>query len=425
MYCRKNKFPILNQLSSFFQHMTNLAWLLQILKAGFKSVYCCAQDQYFARLKRSHPAIDANSGLNLIGYYRADLGLGEALRYLAYGLSYAKIPFLVRKFSPKLRARQSNVSLLSYESSHCAHPINCIVINPDLLRRLPQWLRYQEWAKRYNIAYWFWELEQFPRAWKYALPLIDEIWVNTEFNANTMRTVHSRVTKIPFAIEFELPSAHFNRDYFDLPEDRFIFLTSFDFHSSIERKNPQASIAAFLEAFPDPDCVVTLIIKSTNGQNHPEQYQSLRELAQEDPRIIFLDRQLSSSENRGLLNTADCFVSLHRSEGLGLGLAESMYLGKPVIATNYSGNLEFMNPKNACLVSYELIAVGSHYPHGHNQVWAQVYISDAARNMREIFNNSSWRRALGERARQDMLTHHSYQVMGNAITKRLLEIAQD
>ena len=122
--------------------MINLAWPLQILKAGFKSVYCCAQDQYFARLKRSHPAIDANSGLNLIGYYRADLGLGEALRYLAYGLSYAKIPFLVRKFSPKLRARQSNVSLLSYESSHCAHPINCIVINPDLLRRLPQWLRY-------------------------------------------------------------------------------------------------------------------------------------------------------------------------------------------------------------------------------------------------------------------------------------------
>ena len=380
----------------------------------------------FAFTPRYTPKLNgASLGLNLLGYSQGDLGLGEALRYLSRALAQSNIPFLVRRLKISILSTQTNTALNHLSENHCRYPINCIVINPDTLYLLPTWVGYSEWAKRYNIAYWFWELEQFPRAWKYALPLIDEIWVNTEFNAKTMRTVHSRVTKIPFAIEFELPSAHFNRDYFGLPEDRFIFLTSFDFHSSIERKNPQASIAAFLEAFPDPDCAVTLIIKSTNGQNHPEQYQSLRKLAQEDPRIIFLDRQFSSSENRGLLNTADCFVSLHRSEGLGLGLAESMYLGKPVIATNYSGNLEFMNPKNACLVSYELIAVGSHYPHGHNQVWAQVYISDAARNMREIFNNSSWRRALGERARQDMLTHHSYQVMGNAITKRLLEIAQE
>jgi len=398
-------------------------WIPKCARPTLKSLW---ELVLFSWVRRTIPKIYHDElGLNLLGYSQGDLGLGEALRYLSRALAQSNIPFLVRRLKISILSTQTNTALNHLSENHCRYPINCIVINPDTLYLLPTWVGYSEWAKRYNIAYWFWELEQFPGAWKYALPLIDEIWVNTEFNAKTMRTVHSRVTKIPFAIEFELPSAHFNRNYFGLPEDRFIFLTSFDFHSSIERKNPQASIAAFLEAFPDPDCAVTLIIKSTNGQNHPEQYQSLRKLAQEDPRIIFLDRQFSSSENRGLLNTVDCFVSLHRSEGLGLGLAESMYLGKPVIATNYSGNLEFMNPKNACLVSYELIAVGSHYPHGHNQVWAQVYISDAARNMREIFNNSSWRRALGERARQDILTHHSYQVMGNAITKRLLEIAQE
>jgi glycosyltransferase involved in cell wall biosynthesis len=400
-----------------------LSWIPKTVRTALKSLLGFV---LFSRASRAIPNFNSDDlGINLLGYSQGDLGLGQALRYLALALARTKITFLVRHLKVPTPSKQTNIELNYLSENFCRYPINCIVLNPDVFYRLPSLISYSEWAKRYNIAYWFWELENFPTQWKYALPIIDEIWVNTEFNEKTMRTVHSCVTKIPFAIEFELPSAHFNRGFFGLPEDRFIFLTSFDFHSSIERKNPQASIAAFLEAFPDPNCAVTLIIKSTNGQNHPEQYQSLRKLSQHDSRIIFLDCQLSSSENRGLLNTADCFVSLHRSEGLGLGLAESMYLGKPVIATNYSGNLEFMNPKNACLVSYKLIPVGSHYPHGQNQVWAQADISDAARYMFEIFNNPPWRRVLGVQARQDMLTNHSSEVMGNAIAKRMSEIAQE
>jgi glycosyltransferase involved in cell wall biosynthesis len=249
---------------------------------------------------------------------------------------------------------------------------------------------------------------------------MDEIWVNTQFNANTMRAVHPCVTQIPFAIEFELPSAQLDRAYFGLPEKDFIYLTSFDFHSLVERKNPQAVIAAFLEAFSKRESAVTLLIKSTHGQDYLEQYQALQAHAKSDPRIIFLDQQLSSKESHGLLNTADCYVSLHRSEGLGLGLAESMYLGKPVIATNYSGNLEFMNARNSLLVDFELVPVlEGQYPHHTNQVWAQANIQHAALCMQTIFNDAPLRERLGNQARSDIHTHHSYSAMGEAIAQRL------
>lgn len=405
--------------------MMNLAWPLQALKVGLKRVYCFAQDQYFARLTRIHPSMDANCGLNLIGYYRADLGLGEALRYLARALSCANIPFLVRKFKPKLRTSQTNNSLAAYEAAHCAHPINCIVINPDLLRRLPQWLEHAEWAQRYNIAYWFWELERFPEAWSYALPIVDEIWVNTEFNAKTMSTAHPCVTKIPFAIEFPIPGPRFNRAYFGLPQNSTLFLSSFDFHSSIERKNPQATIAAFLLAFPDCSTPVTLLIKSTNGLAHAEKFNALKALTNQDPRILFLDRQLSEEENHALFKAADCYISLHRSEGLGLGLAESMYLGKPVIGTNYSGNLEFMNSKNSALIDYTLVPVEpGQYPHATGQVWAQANIEQAAAMMQKIATDPKLRCTLGAQAALDMRKHHSFAVMGEAIAQRLAQIRQ-
>jgi len=390
-------------------------------RARLKRFYVFLYQQYFARLKRTKPTMTPNNcGVNLIGFYRAELGLGQALRYLAFSLQAKQIAFLVRKLSPKLRTSQSNLSLQTWVKDHCSYPINCIAINPDVLHRLPFLLSHTEWTQRYNIGYWFWELEQFPSAWNYALPIVDEIWVSTEFNASTMRAVHPCVTKIPFAIEFDLPSMQFNRAYFNLPEECFIYLTSFDFHSFIERKNPQAVITAFLKAFPKSETAVHLLIKSTHGQSYPEQYQALQTLAQHDPRIIFLDQQLSSEESRGLLNVTDCYVSLHRSEGLGLGLAESMYLGKPVIATNYSGNLEFMNAHNSCLVDFELVPVlEGQYPHSADQVWANVNTQHAAVCMQAIFEDPMMRERLGNQARRDIHTHHSYSVMGNAIAQRL------
>ena len=380
---------------------------------------------FFTGIPRRRPSLkNKPMGLNLIGYYQGDLGLGEALRYVAKAIERASIPFLVRHFHAPLQSSQNNNSLNSFLAPYCKYPINCIAVNPDLLYFLPKWVSFSEWARRYNIGYWFWELENFPDKWLYAIPLIDEIWVNSEFMANTMRKVHPQVVKIPFAVEFQKPSNKFTKKYFDLPKDSFVFLTSFDFQSSIARKNPQAAIDAFLEAFPLPNNNSYIVIKSINGHLHPQAFQQLELQALNHPHVLLMDRQLSSEEMRGLLQCVDCYVSLHRSEGLGLGMAEAMYLGKPVIATAYSGNLEFMNEGNACLVSYSKIAVSDgEYLDQKNQVWADPNIHEASQYMQKIFNDFEFRNQLGNAAQKWMQEHHSFTVMGTAIADRIRKIS--
>ena len=400
-----------------------------MLKTPAYKAYKASFKQFLVRLfflwtPRRIPSLQNQQiGLNLIGYYQGDLGLGEALRYLTKAVERASIPFLVRQFKTRLLSSQNNKTLDSSLSSYCKYPINCIAINPDLIYRLPMWVRFSEWAQRYNIGYWFWELENFPQEWRYAIPLIDENWVNTEFVATAMRQAHPKVIKIPFAVEFETPSTKFTRQYFSLPEEGLLFLCTFDFHSSIVRKNPQGTIDAFLAAFPSKDSKVFVVVKSINGHLHPQAFNQLQLQSKNDPRILFMDRHLSSEEMRGLLQCADCYVSLHRSEGVGLGMAESMYLGKPVIATAYSGNLEFMNNENARLIPYTEIAVSDgEYLYPKNQVWAEANIQEAAMAMQKIFNNVEFRVNLGSLAHTYMLEHHSFAIMGAAIAKRLKEI---
>lgn len=398
---------------------------LQRLKAWMKWTLCRVVFLILRRPK-NHIAPAANVGVNLIGYAQAEMGLGEALRNTALAMEYARIPFLVRKLDVPLLNRQENLSMQRFMADDCRYGINCIGINPDLAYRLPQWLPYDQWACRYNVGYWFWELANFPDAWRYACRLVDEVWVNTEFVANAVRQVHDRVYKIPFAVEFDTKQIKYDRRFFGLPESGFLFLFSYDFNSSAVRKNPDAVIAAFRQAFPDVESDVCLVVKSINGEQNAEALECLKCSLQDDPRIIWVDGYLSTHEMRGLLNVADAYVSLHRSEGLGLGMAESMYLGKAVIATDYSGNTEFMNSDNACLVPYSLVPVGvGEYPHHQGQVWAAPDINAAARWMQRLVLEAGLATAIGQRAAVYMRQWHSREAMSQAIRDRMAKICEE
>jgi glycosyltransferase involved in cell wall biosynthesis len=362
-------------------------------------------------------------GVNLVGYAHAEMGLGEALRNTAKALDDVGIPFLVRKLVVPLLNRQENHSLDPHVANYCTYAVNVIGVNPDLMYRMPLWVGYSEWARRYNVGYWFWELANFPKAWRYARYMVDEVWVNTDFVAKSVRQVHNRVYKIPFAVDFETPDAQFNRDYFMLPKTGFVFLFSYDFNSSAARKNPQAVLDAFKRAFPDKSLAVCLVVKSMNGEQNPAALEALKADLYDDPRIVFVDDYLSTIEMRGLLNCADAYVSLHRAEGLGLGMAESMYLGKPVIGTAYSGNMEFMNAENACLVPYTLIPVAAGaYPYHTDQLWAEPDIEAATSWMLRLVLDSDFRAAIGQKAAAYMRRHHSLDIMGRAIQERVTEI---
>jgi glycosyltransferase involved in cell wall biosynthesis len=397
--------------------------LFQVFKGWLK---WSLSDLFYSGIPRRKPKeLSSQSGVNLVGYIQAEMGLGEALRNTARALSNERIPFLVRTLDIKLLNRQENYSLDNYTRNYCDNPINLIGINPDLLYRIPSWLNYEEWTGRYNVGYWFWELENFPKPWRYARHIVDEVWVNTEFVANSVRQIHPNVYKIPFAVEFDSPRSCFNRDYFGLPPSDFIFLFSYDFNSSEVRKNPGAVIEAFQRAFRDSSEKVSLVVKSINGEANQQALKKLKSSLCDDFRIKWVDGYLTTDEMRGLLNMVNVYVSLHRSEGLGLGMAESMYLGKPVIATDYSGNREFMNPDNSCMIPYTLVPVNAgEYPYHEGQYWADPNIDIAATWMKRLVNEPDLSAKIGARASEYMRSKHSLSVMGSAILDRVKAIRQ-
>ena len=379
---------------------------------------------YFFIVPRIRPKFGSEEiGVNFIGYAHGELGLGQAMRSLVLSTRTASVPFVVRKFKASIPSKQSNDELAAFFSDHCAYSTNIICVNPDTLHHLRKWVSYSEWAKTYNIGYWFWELENFPKKWQYAAHIVDEIWVATDYIASAMLKSGKKVIKIPFSIEFELPIKSLNKSYFGLVGSEFTFLFSFDFLSSIDRKNPEGVIRAFRKAFPIGDDSVRLIIKTMNAGTHANDLKRVEIAIGEDPRIEIRDSHLTQAEMRGLILSADCYISLHRAEGLGLGLAESMYMGKPTIATGYSGNLEFMNKSNSMLISYELVPIlHGEYPNGVGGSWAEPNISEAALAMRKIKSESDFREKLGARAYFYMRERHSYAKAALAIKARLGQI---
>lgn len=376
---------------------------------------------YFSITPRFQPKLDKkNIGVNFIGYAQGELGLGQAMRSMVFATLIASIPLLVRKFKVNIQSKQSNAELSQYFSGRCQHPINIICVNPDAIYLLPSWLNYPEWANTYNIGYWFWELDNFPKKWQYATNIVDEIWVATEYMANAMRKSGKKVVKIPYPLEFDMPIASINKDYFGIDCNKFTFLFSFDFLSSIDRKNPQGVIRAFINAFPSGNDSVRLIIKTMNAGTHSTELKKLLILINSDPRIEVRDSCLSQAEMRGLIRSSDCYISLHRAEGFGLGLAEAMYMGRPTIATAYSGNLEFMNNSNSLLVPYRLVPIAQgKYPNGDGELWAEPNIDEAASAMRKIVEDLDFRQNLGIKASTHMKLHHSYARVASVIKTEL------
>jgi glycosyltransferase involved in cell wall biosynthesis len=192
-----------------------------------------------------------------------------------------------------------------------------------------------------------------------------------------------------------------------------MFVCAFEMASGFSRKNSLGAIDAFTRAFgPEEDAF--LVVKVNNAQGFPEPLSSLRQRARSDPRIIVVDEVLSYPEVLSLYASADAFVSLHRAEGLGLCLLEAMSLGKPAIATGWSGNMDFMTEQNGCLVGYSLVPVhdetqAAYRPEfaGPGARWAEPRLEEAVHWMRRLAEDSELRERIGKRAGADMAERHA------------------
>lgn len=362
-------------------------------------------------------------GINLIGYARGEFGVAEILRRHAYTLHDGGVPFVVRNFDIGVASRQSDRSMDVFLAEECRYGVNLFCINADQMAIAHRQLGNAVFAGRYNIACWFWELEKFPAHWHDAIEVVDEIWVSSPFVRDAIAaSTHKPVHIVPVALQVHLPE-RYSRSGFGLHEGAFLCLFSFDFNSFAVRKNAEGTIAAFRRAFSDDRRDVRLLIKTTNGDRFPDALQRLIDSVGGDDRIEVRDGFLERREMWALQACCDCYVSLHRSEGLGLGMAECMLLGKPVVATAYSGNLAFMDADNSCLVGYSLVpVVEGEYPAWQGQHWAEPDIDEAALHLRKLADDPAYARSLGERAKASVQQRLSTSTSLAAIGARLADI---
>ena len=234
---------------------------------------------------------------------------------------------------------------------------------------------------------------------------------------------------MPIPVEFDEPKG-FSRAQFGLPETSFVFLFTFDMGSNTNRKNPEAVIQAFAQAFPiEKKDDVTLVIKCSSQtanklQDHVKRKEELLNRIAYDNRIILIDKTLDRASILGLISVCDVYVSLHRSEGFGLGMAEAMKMQKVVIATNFSGNTDFMNSENSCPVDYTLVNVKKdEYPYVENRAqWADPNIEHAAYYMEKVFKNKDFYVKTATAAKLYIEEYHSFAAIGERHKARITEI---
>ena len=275
--------------------------------------------------------------------------------------------------------------------------------------------------RTYRIAYWYWEFDSIPDSWIEQAATVDEVWVATEFVAKGVRERLSIPVRTLFPGVKLGAYQRRDREYFGLERGKYTFLFTFHMMSIMERKNPLGLIRAFKSAFTR-DEPVCLVLKTSFGDRHPAQIEELRRAAA-DSNITIIDQVYSSDEVLSLLDACDSYVSLHRSEGLGLTMAEAMLMGKPVIATNYSGNVDFMDDSNSLLVPYKLKKLGRPIPpYDADFEWAEPSIEVAAQLMRRVYENQAWARELGERAKTSAEKNLALDAAGHEMSSRLAEI---
>jgi glycosyltransferase involved in cell wall biosynthesis len=356
-------------------------------------------------------------GVNVAGYFESESGVGEAARLVVAALDTAEVP-LLPVGGRSVPATRHEDPFTSLEVSAAHFPVNLVCVNADGLPEFREDAGEPFFDGRHTIGMWWWELSRFPDRWEPSFGLLDEVWVGTEHVASGVEaasTIPVHRVRLP-VVRPRVVGA--GRESLGLPEG-FLFLHTFDFHSVFERKNPLAVIEAFRAAFPESSGAV-LAIRAVNGEADPANHRRLIDAASCHQDIVVLEGYLSRTENHEVTASCDCYVSLHRAEGFGLTLAEAMSLGRPVIATGYSGNLDFMTERNSYLVGHEMVPVGpGSSPYPPEAEWAEPDVGHAARLLREVFENQDGARVRGQVGAREIAVTHSLEAAGRSMARRL------
>jgi glycosyltransferase involved in cell wall biosynthesis len=383
-------------------------------------------------LARPRRGLTGAPGINVFGDWAATTGLAQAARRLAVALVDAGFDVslgTVRSGAPLDERRVPDV--LRHLPEGRSHVVDLWMLNVNEFPVITDDQLRPSGKRTYSIGAWYWELTSFPDHLLSQIGRVDEIWVASAFVKASFEKVTSRPVRIVPAVVPELRGASEGRGNFGLSDGEVVFLFSFDINSMIARKNPAGVIEAFARAFDaEARAHNRLVIKVLNLRRNPP-FASWLEEAVAGVGGVLIDKDLRDDELVDLFSCCDVYVSLHRSEGFGFGLAEAMALGKPVIATAYSGNLDFTTTSNSCQVGYRLceITEADHaydegaravYPPG--AVWADPDVGEAAKWMQMLSADSELRRRIGEAGRETVLERNSPAAAVAAVRHNLDEI---
>jgi glycosyltransferase involved in cell wall biosynthesis len=315
----------------------------------------------------------------------------------------------------------------SHLTSTLGSGVNIFGVNGDEAARVIAGLDEAAFAAGYNIAYPAWELARYPAEWARVLERFDEVWAPSSFVQRALADAVSRpVHRMPLPVDLQLTS-FLGRRHFGIPEDAFVVLFFFDLLSFATRKNPAAVLKAFeILASRRPDAEILCVIKARGGGGDGAIQAELEaRVASLRGGAMLVTGDLSDNETKNLVRNCDVFVSLHRSEGFGRGMAEAMAFGRPAIATGYSGNVDFMVAGTSLLVDYQLIPVAPDaYPHGEGQVWAEPSPEHAAALIEQLLDDPVEARAMGARGRAHVEKTLSLKAAGRRIQARLKAIGR-
>jgi glycosyltransferase involved in cell wall biosynthesis len=419
-----NEYAILHQLSDFREllqgkhlasGLTQLQWLVYQVRPDVQAAYPIAQDTraflawfdlhgiaehqlepWLLPMPEESVLAQPSSlpfGVNLVGYAFGQLGIGEDLRMAAQALMAVGISVDIINFPPGKDIPQNDRSLEAYVVPQGRYAINLFCLTALEHGRYVVEHGLSQLLGRINIGYWPWELSRWPAEWLGLTQLVDEVWVSTRHTYESL-VLESLVPVVimPMAVDVgelaRFPAKAVTRAAYALPVSAKLFCFSFDLNSTMARKNPQAVLESFVLAFPPERYTadqVGLVIKVHKPTKPNKAWDALKALAVQDSRIHIIEGTLAREDLLALYHACDAFVSLHRAEGFGRGIAEALQLGLHVITTNYSGNIDFCRPPYANLIDYDLISVAEgDYPYGQGQVWADVDVMHAARSMRQF-----------------------------------------
>ena len=377
-------------------------------------------------------AIDHSTNLDclIVGHPYTAIGMGAHCRGVVRSLAAAhgklSVHDVYKHTRPMPREAREFGPLLT---DQFIAPARIFCINGDevepVIRMIEQKLP-GAFAGGYNIIYPMWELPSYPQEWARQVEKFDEVWSPSLHVDTALRaTVKKPIVHMPIAVE---PQVHefFDRKYFGIPESRYAILFFFDALSFASRKNPWAAIDVYKRVLAKrPLAKLQLVLKINNSARDAKSLERLKaEIEPIRDRVTLIDKTVSEEEVKNLVRVCDSFLSLHRAEGFGLGPAEAMFFGKPVIVTAWSGNMDYMTPDNSLGVHYKLtpLAEGD-YPHWQDQVWADADLDDAAQKVLMLFDDPVFGRQLGQRAGIHMRIHFSHRRQGLRYREQLQRIS--